>query len=173
VGTSHRNWWGQVTGIGGDKSPEYAFKISNVITWKKPNPSPSYADYQMQSEFCLYFWLNGNGAHKWYGGKNETNVWEVGRDSASHLIHPTQKPIELARRALINSSRKGNVVMDLFLGSGSTLIAAEKLKRKCYGIEIDPRYCDAIVKRYIKCFGKGSVLEDVRNKYLGVNENVI
>lgn len=149
------------------------FKISNVITWVKPSPAPSYADYQMQSEFCLYFWLDNNGAHKWYGPNTETNVWQVGRDPAAELIHPTQKPIELAQRAIKNSSKQGDIVLDLFLGSGSTIIASEKLKRKCYGIEIDPRYCDAIVKRYIECFSGNSVSEEVREKYIGACKNVI
>lgn len=140
-------------------------RISNVITWVKPNLCISFGDYKMQSEFCLYGWFPSEERHRWYGGLDETNVWELPRDSKSELVHSTQKPQLLVQRVLRNSSKRGDLVLDLFGGSGSTMIAAEKLGRICYTMETDPKYCDAIVKRYIKKFGKESVAEAVREKY--------
>ncbi len=124
------------------------YKVSTVITWAKPNFAIGYADYNQQTEFCLYGWREGKGAHKWYGPTNETTLWQVRRDPASQYQHPTQKALELAMRAIRNSSRRGDIVLDAFLGSGTTLIAAEKLGRVCYGIEIDERYCDVARRRY-------------------------
>jgi len=141
------------------------FHVSNVITWVKPCVAPGYADYQMQSEFCLYVWLKDNGSHRWFGPTNETNVWEFGRDGATELIHPTQKPISLAQRAFKNSSQQGDLIVDCFAGSGSSLIAAQTLKRVCYAMEIEPTYCDSIVRRYIRTFGPDSVLPDLFQKY--------
>jgi len=142
------------------------FHVSCVITWAKESFSIGYADYQMQTEFCLYGWKEDNGAHKWHGPNNETNLWQIKRDSTSSYNHPTQKPVTLAHRAIKNSSKRGDIVLDLFLGSGTTLIGAEGLKRICYGMEIDPNYCDVIVKRYIKLVGEENVSEEIRSKYI-------
>jgi len=142
------------------------FHISSVITWAKKNFAIGYGDYNQQTEFCFYGWKNGKGSHRWYGPTNETTLWEVNRDATKDYIHPTQKPIALAQRAIKNSSLRDEIVLDLFLGSGSTLIAAESLGRACYGLEIDPKYCDAIVRRYINYVGQENIPEDIRNKYL-------
>lgn len=86
------------------------------------------------------------------------DLWEVGRDNGKEdSIHPTQKPVELARRAIKNSSREGEIVLDFFAGSGSTLIACEQLHRACYAIELDPRYCDAIIRRWETLTGKKAI----------------
>lgn len=85
----------------------------------------------------------------------ETTVWQIGRDTG--YVHPTQKPVELARRAIENSSRPGEIVSDAFLGSGTTLIAAEMTGRRCYGLELDPKYVDAIVARWEKLTGQKAV----------------
>lgn len=130
--------------------------VACVITWCKPNFAIGYGDYNQQSEFCLYGWKEENGAHRWYGPTNESTVWEIARDCTREYRHPTQKPLALAERALRNSSRRDDMVLDLFCGSGSTLIAAERLGRRCVGIELDPRYCDAIVRRYLAFAGPGS-----------------
>jgi len=143
------------------------FHVSCVITWVKERFALGYADYNHQSEFCLYGWKEDNGAHKWYGPPNETTVWEVSRDRINTLIHPSQKPVALAQRAIKNSSIKGDVILDLFLGSGSTLIGAESLGRRCYGMEIDPRYCDVIIKRYITYVGYENVSEELVRRYMG------
>ncbi|MCG8407879.1 MAG: DNA modification methylase [Phycisphaerales bacterium] len=128
--------------------------VSTVITWAKENFAIGYGDYHQQTEFCLYGWKTGDAEtvpHRWYGPTNASTLWQVHRDLTRDYRHPTQKPIALAERALINSSRRDDIVLDLFLGSGTTLIAAERLQRRCFGMEIDPRYCDAIVRRYLAC----------------------
>ena len=145
---------------------ELGFHIGCVITWVKERFALGYSDYNQQSEFCLYGWKEGNGAHKWYGPTNETTVWEVSRDNSNTLIHPTQKPVALAQRAIKNSSKRGDIVLDMFLGSGSTLIASERLERACYGMEISPAYCDAIVRRYINYVGEENVSQAIRDKYM-------
>ena len=149
-----------------DMLEELNFHVSSVIVWAKPNFAMSYADYHEQVEFCLYSWRKDSGAHKWYGPVNESSLWEVKRDVTRDYIHPTQKPIALAQRAIRNSSVRGDLVLDLFLGSGSTLIAAESLGRRCYGLELDPKYCDAIVRRYIAYKGANKVPKELRDKYL-------
>lgn len=142
------------------------FHVSGVNVWVKPSICPSFADYNFQSEFCLYGWFKGNAAHRWFGSPGESNVWEVKRDSPNSLIHQNQKPIELAQRAIRNSSVRGDAILDMFMGSGGTLIAAESLGRRCFGIEIEPKYCDAIVRRYINFAGVDKVSETLRKKYL-------
>jgi len=136
-----------------------------VITWAKPNFAIGYGDYNQQTEFCLYGW-KGDAPHRWYGPTNESTLWEVKRDPTREYVHPTQKPLALAHRAIRNSSVRDDLVLDLFLGSGSTLIAAQGLDRRCYGMEIDPKYCDAIVRRYIALVGKDRVSEQIRERYI-------
>jgi len=144
---------------------ELGFHVSCVITWAKESFSLGFGDYNQRTEFCLYGWKADNGAHLWYGPNNESTLWEIHRDLTKGYRHPTQKPIAIAQRAICNSSKRGDVVLDLFLGSGSSLIAAESLERRCFGIEIDPRYCDAIVRRFISFAGKNKVSDKVRQKY--------
>lgn len=141
------------------------FHISCVITWAKPNFAIGYGDYNQQTEFCLYGWREGV-PHRWYGPTNETTLWESKRDPASQLCHPTQKPVALAQRAIRNSTLRDEVVLDLFAGSGSTLISAESLGRRCYCVEIDPRYCDVIVRRYIAFVGKDQASQEIRAHYV-------
>lgn len=141
------------------------FHLSTIITWAKPRFAISYGDYNQQTEFCLYGWLK-NGPHKWYGPTNESNLWEIDRDKAAELIHPTQKSVKIPARAIRNSSKRGDIVADLFLGSGSSLIAAQSLDRRCFGIEIMPKYVDGIVRRYIAYVGKNNVSSEIRARYL-------
>lgn len=110
------------------------------IVWAK-NVFGLGRGYRHQHEFCLF---NGKLDE---GINNESDLWEVKKDTKYQ--HPTQKPIELANRALLNHKTNKNIV-DLFSGSGSTMVASHQLKRKCYGMELDPKYCDVIVKRMIK-----------------------
>jgi len=150
---------------------ELGFHVSCVITWAKERFAIGYGDYNQQTEFCLYAWKEDNGSHIWHGPNNESTLWEVHRDLTRDYIHPTQKPIALAQRAIRNSSKRGDSVLDCFLGSGSTLIAAESLERRCFGLEIDPRYCDAIVRRYIAFVGEEKVPLEIQSKYLKENIN--
>jgi DNA modification methylase len=148
-------------------------KVSCVITWAKESFAIGYGDYNQQTEFCLYGWLEDNGSHRWYGPTNESTLWQIHRDPTKEYQHPTQKPLELAERAMRNSSMRGQVVLDTFLGSGTTLIAAERLSRKCFGIEIDPHYCDVIVRRWIAFVGVDNAPQTLVEKYcVGRSEEV-
>jgi len=138
--------------------------VSNIITWVKPTICLSFSDYNFSSEFLIYGWTKGN--HKWYGLANESNVWESNRDSISTLIHQNQKPIQLCQRALKNSSLKGDLVFDAFLGSCSSILGAETLGRRCYGIEIEPRFIDAAIKKYAAFKGKENLSPEICRKYL-------
>lgn len=144
---------------------DLGFHISCFLIWLKESSAITYADYCYRTEQCLYGWLNG-APHYWAGKPGENNVWEIHRDVTKNYIHPTQKPVELAARAIRNSSKKRDIILDAFLGSGSTLIAAESLNRRCFGIELDARYVDALVRRYIAFVGADKVSENLRNKYL-------
>jgi DNA modification methylase len=145
---------------------ELGFYVSCVITWAKERFAIGFGDYNQQTEFCLYGWKEDNGSHIWFGPNNESTLWEAHRDLTRDYIHPTQKPVSLAQRAIKNSSKRGDLVLDLFLGSGSTLMAAETLDRRCFGLEIDPRYVDAIAHRYIAFIGKNKVSKVIQEKYI-------
>jgi DNA modification methylase len=90
-------------------------------------------------------------------GKRIGSVWSFGKDAAASYVHPTQKPVALAAEAVDKTTQKGETVLDLFLGSGTTLIACEQLGRRCYGMEISPAYCDVIVERWENLTGKQAV----------------
>lgn len=127
-----------------------AFIISNMLVWVKNSQVLGRMDYKGKHEFIMYGWKKH---HKWYGGNGETTVWEVNKPRSSKL-HPTMKPTELIDIAVTNSSKQGDIILDLFGGSGSTLIAAEQRKRKCYMMEIDPYYCSVIIERWEKLTNK-------------------
>ena len=126
---------------------------STTIIWKKDRLVLTPANYQRMYEPCFYGWF---GKSTWKGGRKEVEVWDLKRPSDSKL-HPTMKPIELCSKAIINSSKERDIVLDLFLGSVSTLIAAEKTGRYCYGIELDPKYVDVIVQRYVDYTGNNKI----------------
>ncbi|MBF0387582.1 MAG: DNA modification methylase [Candidatus Omnitrophica bacterium] len=149
---------------------ELGFHPATVLTWAKPSFSPSYADYQQATEFLMYGWKLG-AAHPWYGSA-ESSLWEVKRDSSSKLLHPTQKPVELAQRAIKNSSKRGDIIFDSCLGSGSVITAAEGLGRRCFGFEIEPKYCDVIVQRYLSFVGHENADPELVRKYWKEVHNV-
>jgi DNA modification methylase len=130
-----------------------------TLQWVKNNAtlSPMGVDYHWRAEPIFYGWVPG-AAHRYYGGRKQDTVWEIDRPTKSP-DHPTMKPVELVTRAVENSSLRGQIVLDPFLGSGTTLIAAEQTGRVCYGMEIDPRYCDVIVRRWEEFTGKKAVLD--------------
>jgi len=117
---------------------------SATIVWKKQQLVLTPAKYQRIYEPCLYGWFDRSS---FVGDRKNTEVWEVNRPLSSKL-HPTMKPIELCAKGITLSSNQKNIVMDIFLGSGSTLIACEQTNRICYGMEIDPIYIDVILRRY-------------------------
>jgi site-specific DNA-methyltransferase (adenine-specific) len=124
------------------------FLFKSYIVWNKNNSTFGRSDYHWKHEPCIYGWLDG-ASHKWCGDRKQTTVWDIERPSRSDE-HPTMKPIPLCSKPLENSSDIGDIVLDVFLGSGSTMVASHQLKRKCYGMELDPKYCDVIVRRMIK-----------------------
>ncbi len=132
------------------------FKLSSVIIWVKNNSTFGRQDYFWKHEPILYGW-NQENAHKWYGDFKQDTIWNIDRPS-KNKEHPTMKPLELIINALKNSSKKDDILLDTFLGSGSTLIACEKTNRVCYGMELDEHYCDVIINRWEQYTGKKAEL---------------
>jgi site-specific DNA-methyltransferase (adenine-specific) len=114
-------------------------------------------DYQWRHEPVLYGW-KPTASHKWYSDRKQTTVWNFDRPMRSE-DHPTMKPVDLITYPLLNSSKKNDILLDPFGGAGSTLIACEKNKRICYMMELSPRYCDVIIRRWQELTGKDAVLE--------------
>lgn len=127
------------------------------LIWVKNHFVTGRQDYQWKHEPILYGWKSGK-AHRWLSDRKQTTVWEFDKP-VRNQEHPTMKPIGIPAKAMENSCPKGGIVVDPFLGSGSTLLAAEQLGRKCYGIELDPVYCDVIVKRWEEYTGEKAVKE--------------
>ena len=132
-------------------------KWSTFIIWAKNTFTLGRADYQRQYEPILYGWPEGAQRH-WCGDRDQGDVWNIKKPQKNDL-HPTMKPVELVERAIRNSSRPGNVVLDPFGGSGTTLIAAEKSGRVARLIELDPKYVDVIVRRWEEFTGQQAIRE--------------
>jgi DNA modification methylase len=124
---------------------ESGFPLRHMLVWAKNQHVLGRSDYHYQHEPVVYGWVGG--AHQFYGVAGETSLWQIDRPRESKL-HPTMKPVELVARAVRNSSRPGEGVLDPFAGAGSTLLAAEQLGRRAFLVEIDPGYCDVIRQRY-------------------------
>jgi DNA modification methylase len=122
------------------------FKPAEIIIWVKDQFAFGRQDYHWRHEPIIYGWKEG-AAHYFVNDHTQDTVWNIDRPKKSEL-HPTMKPIELVERAINNSSKKNECILDTFLGSGSTLIACEKTNRKCYGMELDEKYCTVIVQRW-------------------------
>jgi len=135
-------------------------KLRAVIQWYKVRSGLGafMSQYIPNCEPCIYAYKAGCSP-QWFGPTDEKTVWELQKESRNEF-HPTQKPVELPERAISNSSKKGQLVLDLFGGSGSTLIACEKTGRQARLMELDPRYCDVIVKRWEDFTGKKAILEE-------------
>ena len=137
------------------------FKKSSTIIWMKQSAGMGWQDYRAQHEPILYGWKEGKGSHFNAGDRTKTSIWKIGRDAQSNYVHPTQKPVCLPEEAIMNSSKGSDCVVDLFGGSGSTLIACEKTGRVNRSMELDPKYCDVIVKRWEDFTGKKAVLSEL------------
>ena len=124
------------------------FYLSGCCIWKKNSLVLGRSPYQWQHEPCLFGWKKG-GKHQWYSDRKQTTIWEYDRPKSSKE-HPTMKPVALMAYPIKNSSMTNCIVLDPFLGSGSTLIACEQTNRSCYGIELDEKFVDVIVNRYIE-----------------------
>jgi DNA modification methylase len=133
------------------------FEIRNQIIWSKPHFPIGRGDYHYRHEPCWYTVRKGQRSN-WQGDRTQTTIWEVALDKNVEGGHSTQKPVELSRRPILNHTKPGDSVYDPFLGSGSTLIAAEITNRRCYGLEIEPRYCDVIRARWEKFTGRTATL---------------
>lgn len=127
------------------------FYLSGCCIWKKNSLVLGRSPYQWMHEPCLFGWKLG-GKHNWYSDRKQTTIWEYDRPKSSK-DHPTMKPVALMAYPIQNSSMSNCIVLDPFLGSGSTLIAAEQTNRICYGIELDEKFVDVIVRRYIEQVG--------------------
>lgn len=130
------------------------FYLSGCCIWKKNTLVLGRSPYQWQHEPCLFGWKKG-GKHQWYSDRKQTTIWEYDRPRASK-DHPTMKPIALMAYPIQNSTMSNCIVLDPFLGSGSTLLACEQTGRICYGVELDPKFVDVIVKRYLEAGGDPS-----------------
>ena len=144
------------------------FYLSGCCIWKKNSLVLGRSPYQWQHEPCLYGWKK-KGKHQWFSDRKQTTIWEYDRPKSSR-DHPTMKPIQLMAYPIQNSSMRGTIVLDPFLGSGSTLIAADQTGRVCYGIELDEKFVDVIVKRYIEVTGDTEVTVQRNNEVLTYNQ---
>jgi len=138
---------------------DMGWKVRQTLIWNKDNSAFGRSDYHWKHEPCLYGWKEG-AAHLWAADRKQTTVIECKRPSKSDL-HPTMKPVELMEYQILNNTKGSDIVLDLFGGSGSTMIAAEKIGRKSCLMELDPKYCDVIVKRWEDFTGKQAILAEL------------
>jgi DNA modification methylase len=162
-------------------------EIKNQLIWNKPMAALGWGDYRWKHEPFFYAGFKGT-APNFYGDRTHgtvidfqktdnqlanwakrqkqaekegrTTIWSMKRERVKDYVHPTQKPVELVMYAIQNSSKVGDIVLDPFLGSGSTLIAAEKTSRICYGLELDPKFADVIVERYVQFTGNREIVKN-------------
>lgn len=132
--------------------------VHQTLIWMKNSFTMGRQDYQWKHEPCLYGWKDG-GPHFWCGDRNQSTVLEFDKPK-ENALHPTMKPIALIEKQILNSSLRGQIVLDPFGGSGSTMIACEKTNRTCRMAELDPKYCDVIIRRFIETFGGVAINQD-------------
>lgn len=151
--------WGGYANIANYPAPlkKHGLYFSQAIIWDKQHPVLTRKDYMGAHEWCFYGWKEG-AAHQYFGPHNATDLWTIKKVNPQSMVHLTEKPVELAARAIEYSSQFGEHVLDLFGGSGSTLIAAEQTGRKAFLMELDALYCDVIVQRWEQFTGKKAEL---------------
>jgi DNA modification methylase len=164
-------WWGGYSNCANYPSAlkESGFHFAQSIIWIKEHAVLSRKDFLGNHEWCFYTWKEG-AAHVFLGPPNVTDTWSVKKVNPQSMIHLTEKPVELAARAIQYSSRPGENVLDLFGGSGSTLIAAEQTGRNAYLMELDCLYADVIVDRWQRFTGKEARLEGSGESFAAVSE---
>ena len=161
------------------------YEIKNQLIWNKPMSALGWGNYRWKHEPFFYAGQKGQSL-QFYGDRThstvwdfqksdqellnwakrqkkaeangKTTIWSMKRDNVNEYVHPTQKPVELISYAIFNSSKADDIILDLFLGSGSTMIASEKTNRVCYGMELDPKYTDIIVQRYVDYTGNENII---------------
>jgi DNA modification methylase len=136
----------------------YFHKASTII-WLKQSAGMGWQDYRAQHEPILYGWKQGQGSHYFIDDRSKTTVWDIARDAQLTYTHPTQKPVALSLEAIQNSTKTGALVLDPFAGSGSTLIASEKTGRVARVMELDPKYCDVVIRRWQSFTGRLAKLD--------------
>jgi site-specific DNA-methyltransferase (adenine-specific) len=135
-------------------------QIRQCLIWNKNSIVIGRQDYHWKHEPCLYGWKSG-AAHTWMADRKQSTILDFDRPSRS-TEHPTMKPVDLFANLVVNSTTDREIVYDPFLGSGTTLIACEKLGRICYGLEIDPVYCDVIIARYRSWCESNSLVAQIK-----------
>ena len=136
------------------------FDLSNMIIWDKGGGYIGDLKHTFGTDYEIILCSNNNAEIK---GKRIGSVWSIGKDKESDYEHPTQKPVELSATAISSTTEHGNIVLDCFGGSGSTLIACEQLNRKCYMMELDPHFCDVILARWENLTGQKAIKEEQEN----------
>jgi len=141
------------------------FTVRQCLIWVKQTMVMGRQDYHWKHEPCLYGWKDGAG-HLWASDRKQTTVLEFNRPSRN-AEHPTMKPVELFEYQLLNNTKGGDIVLDVFAGSGTTAIAAEKNGRKAYLMELDPKYCDVIIQRWQEFTGKKAIHAETGEPFNG------
>jgi hypothetical protein len=147
------------------------FKVQSQIVWRKTHFVIGRADYHWQHEICWYAFKGRN--HPWYGGRDKGTVWDIPKAQKMDGGHPTQKPVECMKRPIENNSSPGQAVYDPFVGSGTTIIAAEMTDRACHAIEIHPAYVDVSVLRWQNFTGQEATLEATGETFKAIREDRI
>lgn len=132
-----------------------SWQVRQCLIWNKNAMVMGRQDYQWKHEPCLYGWKSG-ASHNWYSDRKQTTIMDFDKP-LKNAEHPTMKPVELFAYQIKNSSKKGDIALDIFGGSGTTLVACEQLNRICYTMELDPKYCDVIIKRWETLTGENAV----------------
>jgi DNA modification methylase len=145
-------------------------EITNMVVWSKGGGGLGDLYKRFATDFEIALVWNRDAKLK---DKRIGSVWDISKDAGASYVHPTQKPVELIEKALINCSKSKDLVLDLFLGSGSTLIGCEKKGRKCYGMELDPKYVDVIVKRWQEYTGKKAIHAESGDEFVEVDNGKI
>lgn len=135
---------------------EAGMQVRECLVWAKNTFTLGRQDYQWKHEPCLYGWKDG-ASHNWYSDRKQSTVLEFDKPTANE-DHPTMKPVGLMAYLIQNSTKRGDTVLDVFGGSGSTLIACEETGRRCLTMELDPHYCDVIIARWEEMTGEKAVL---------------
>jgi site-specific DNA-methyltransferase (adenine-specific) len=139
------------------------WKVRQCLIWLKSCMVMGRQDYQWKHEPCLYGWTEG-AAHFWNSDRKQTTILEFAKPSRNGE-HPTMKPVDLFQYQMANSTKPGDIVLDSFGGSGTTMIAAERINRKARLMELDPAYCDVIVQRWQAFTGKLATLEEIKEAF--------
>lgn len=159
-GASYYIWHADNEGLNFRKALKDAgITLRQTLIWNKNSITLGRQDFQWRHEPCLYGWKDG-ASHRWFSDRSQPTVLDFNRPTKSEL-HPTMKPVELFAYQIECSSQTGEIVLDPFGGSGTTIIACEQLGRKCRSMELDARYCDVIIQRWENFTGRKAELEDV------------